>query len=275
MLDLTLARTYLPACVCIMKAGCLCLALALLRALATPVFNAHVFIALLLFMDRKFRQEYIFNSNTLAMFAFAAVVFNRGRVAGQSEEMPRGKEALGLVLNCMWVLCSLAALCQVERRFALFRYIAVQPLVVTSLFVALHSFVPLPPESEAFLVLRVFDFAALSIAWIYFVNVQHVSASTVHDCTECVVFFGHVLCTPPPVTACSTVITCLLLAYLRTRWPAHDEECHDSDLEAPPSEQPLQPPNSPNTEQRELEALFLEAKARVQNTAGPRMRTPG
>lgn len=95
MLDLSLAQTYVPVCLAVCKTGLLCTLLTLLHALGVPRFNANVAVALLLFVDRTQRREYILNSNTLAAFAFAGALFNEAR-AGPGGE---GKEALGLVLD--------------------------------------------------------------------------------------------------------------------------------------------------------------------------------
>lgn len=143
----------------------------------------------------------------------------------------------------------------------------------------LHSFVPLRPEADAYLFVRAFDFLALSVTWIYFVNVQNVSAGSVYECTECAVYFAHVLCTPVVVCSLSTVLCSALLVYLQratrpaepaSAAPPSDHVCH---VDSPTASEA---PDSPAAEKRRIEALFWEAKARAQAGAaapgGARMR---
>lgn len=270
MLDLSLARTYVPVCLCAGKTGALCALLSVLRAAGTPGFNAYVLLGVLLFVDRVSQREFIFNTNTIVSFVLFSVVFDDER---RAHARPGERRVLlGWVLNALWAALGFAALLRVQDRFSVFRYVAFRPLLAAAALLVVHSFVAPPPEPEAWTFVRVFDFITLSIAWIYFVNVERVSAHTVYDCTDCLVFFGHVLFTALPVAAAATAASCAALAVLRAAPPVPDEEMgapcseegSDGDAAAEP---PLEPPDDPD--QAALEALFHEAKARVGGAYDP------
>lgn len=307
MLDLSLARSYLPVCLCVAKMGTLCGLHSCLRLSGMAPFNVHVLLVVLLALDRCSSREFIFNTNTLTGFVFFSLVFNEGSSLPAALVDTR-KSILGFALDVMWGALAIACLLRVQDRLTVFRYVHFPPLALTGLFVIIHSFVKHPPEADAWTLLRVFDFGALSLVWIYFVNVENVSASTVYDCVHCFLLFGHVLFTSLPVTAVGTGLSCVLLAYLRvplaSRPPAADVEKHSpSDPGGEDSgdsvhgvpydaerayhtnnthhtsgtyrpESPGVPPAEPDEAQ--LHLLFREAKARMAagEPCGPRLRIP-
>lgn len=276
MIDLNLAASYVPVCFTVAKITLLGGALSALHQFGLPAFNAHCAVAAVLFLDHAARREYLFSSNALTGLVFAATVFNGGRAArGDGEQLvTRGKETLGVLLSAAWALASLAALYRPETRFPALRYVTPPPLAAGALFLVLHSFVYQAPEMEGHTLLRAFNFAALSIAWIYLIHVRELSPGTVYGCADCAPYFFHVLCVPFPVACVSTVAASALLLSLRTEHAAtatvhytdRDPETGPVPDTAPP---PSPPPLSPGAERRQLEALFQEAKARA---GGVRMR---
>lgn len=259
MLDLSLAETYVPGCACVAKTGLLCGLLSSLRLAGVPALNTYVLGAALLFVDRHLYVERIFSTNALTSFVLFAVAVEDGRSVPR-EEVDFRKGVLGLALGAYWAAVALGALMQVQTYFSVFRYVPFRPLPLSAVLLVVHSFLLHEREFDPWVCVRVASFLVLSLAWIYVVNARNICAHGVYDCTDCVVFFGHVLFTALPVAAVSVVLLAGALLYLRPRGdgaPAEDcKSASSTQSDAPP-------------EQSDIEALFHAARAQA------RQRTPG
>ena len=71
---MSLAHTYAPVCVCVAKIGTLCTLLYVLKGLGIPTFNVHVILGCLLFLDRTYYRERIFNTNVITAFVLFSVI---------------------------------------------------------------------------------------------------------------------------------------------------------------------------------------------------------
>jgi hypothetical protein len=85
MLDLSLAETYVPGCVCAAKAGVLCATLTVLRAAGVPAFQRHVLGATLLFLDRQRARERVLDTNAVACLVLFAAAYHDGRAAESAD----------------------------------------------------------------------------------------------------------------------------------------------------------------------------------------------
>lgn len=217
MIDLNLAKSYVPACVCVAKVTILCIIRTSLNALGMHNFNIFVLLAVLLFFDRKLYHEYIFNTNTLACFVLFAIVFDEARVTyGVVDE---GKQVAGIVLNVMWVLISVLALYHSLYPIAAMQYVFFQPFVLSGFFMFMHSFVLCYQDASIWLYLRIVNFVLLSVFWTYFVDIYHIASTEVRDCSDCILYFGTILFTYIPISVISTLLlmACLVLATRSSR----------------------------------------------------------
>lgn len=205
MLDLSLARTYVPLCLCFAKSLGVWAAAVALRAAGVPAVSVFVALAAALFAERAAHREFIFDTNALAGFVLFALVVDAARVTDAGDADAARRAPIALALDAVWAVSGLAALLRVNERFTLFRYVPFHPLCFGAVCLVLHSFLRHTPEHEAWMMLRVFNFSALSVVWIYCVNLQSVCAARVHDCVDCCVFFGAVLFAAPAAAVLATV----------------------------------------------------------------------
>lgn len=211
MLDLSLAETYVPGCVCAAKAVLLCLWLGMLRVTGIPAFNTHVIGAVMLLLDRRRGRERVVDSNAFACFVLFAVAYRDGRSVSPADVDPR-RAILGVALDVYWAAIGAAALARLQTRLSVFRYVPFHPLPLCAVLLASQAFLGQAPELELWTTVRVFVFAALSMMWVYRVNAPHMSPEAALGCTDCVIFFGSVLFTVLPVAAASTLAFFVVLA---------------------------------------------------------------
>jgi hypothetical protein len=267
MLDLSLAETYVPGCVCAAKAVLLCLWVGVLRVAGVPSFNAHVLGAVLLLLDRRRGAERVVDSNSFACFVLFAIAFRDGRAVAPADVDPR-RAVLGVALDVYWAAIGGAALVRVETRLSVFRYVPFRPLALCAVLLASQSFLGQAPELELWTAVRVFVFVALSMLWVYLANARHMSPEAALGCTECAVFFGSVLFTALPVAAVSTLA--FLAAIARGDSTPPDETCPDElrPLAPPPAAAPEPVRAEPEPD---IEAVFRTAREQ----AGCRSRASG
>jgi hypothetical protein len=228
MLDLSLARTYVPLCLCFAKSLGVWVFCTTLRAAGTPPASVFVAAAAALFAERAAHNEYIFDTNAIASFVLFALAVDATRVADALDSASERRLPVALALNVVWAAAGIAALLRVHERVAFFRYVPFRPLPFGAVCLVLHSFLRHGPEHETWMMLRVFNFSALSVVWIYCVNLQGVCAARVYDCVDCCVFFGSVLFSEPPTAVLATVAAAAVLLHQRPRPPPES----DSDTEA-------------------------------------------
>lgn len=227
MIDLSLARSYLPVCVCFFKIALLCLLLSLLRGIEVPPFNIHLLLAILLYLDRCLYKEFIFSTNTLTSFVLFAIIFDHERITHTHKD--NKKTTAGIVLNLMWACITFLAMYHRKKEIITFKYIPFHPLILSSAFLFVHSFIYHLPEVEMWLFLRIFDFMVLCIGWIYFVDVQNASNVSIYDCTDVIIYFGIVLFTSITISSIYSIICCVFFLY--TKRSGRQISGHESDSE--------------------------------------------
>lgn len=220
MLDLRLAHTYAPVCVCLIKIGCMCSLLYSLTAVGIPAFNVHVILGCLLFIDRSYYKERIFNTNAFSAFVLFAVILNHERhshnqlAVGREEQ----KTPIYVCLNIMWVVVGMLALVKADSRLHVLRLFRFNPLVTACVMLVVHSFMFYESETEVLMFSRVFGFLVLSMIWIYLFHARHMRADHVYNATECFVQFSHVLFTHAAVSLASTVAVCVMFVIMHGKF---------------------------------------------------------
>lgn len=285
MLDLALARSYVPLCLCCAKVYGLCILIVALRSCELPYVNIFAVAASLLFVDRVSNEPYVFDTNSLTCFVFATRVLDAARTVPPGE-VPEGKPAIRLALDIVWSVVAFGALVRAPERFAFFRYVPFRPTWLSAGMFALQSFLSHEPEVDGWVFLRVFNFLGLCMVWMYLVNVRQLSARTVYDGTECMVLFGHVLLMSLPVMAGATLFSCAAIPHLwqhpsergGTDSEREDTKLCSSDTSDHPSGEPYAEEEvdveAGGDDMAKLEALFREAKQRAleEHGGGARMR---
>ena len=238
-INLALARSYGPVCVCLLLVSLTCLAVVLLRFAGMESMPSYTIVACLLFFDNANRRHFIFNANFLPFFVLVSMIFNDNRAFGLSSDVRR--VTVGVVLNIIWSFLSVMAVLQWETRFSVFRYVPISNLLVFCFFLCVHSFVYHPSEVEFVILLRACDFTILSITWMYLFCSGKMFFDSIFDCTPCVVQFGCLLFTAPVISFVTTVVF-VIIFFAMTRntqqcqgWcpvaTTPDTYDHDSDIE--------------------------------------------
>jgi hypothetical protein len=119
----------------------------------------------------------------------------------------------GIVLNVMWVLISVLALKHSQYPIAAMQYVLFQPFVLSGFFMFMHSFVLCYHDASIWLYLRIFNFVMLSVFWTYFVDIYHIAATEVRDCSDCILYLGTILFTYIPISVISTLLLMACLVY--------------------------------------------------------------
>lgn len=215
MLDLNLAHTYAPVCVCVAKIGTLCALLYALKGLGIPAFNVHVILGCLLFLDRTYYKERIFNTNVMTAFVLFSVILNTERNIHNAEEIR--PTPLLVFSNAIWGLVGVLALLRAHARVDCLKAMRFNPLLAASVMLVLHSFLFWPKESEVLVMCRIFDFFVLSTSWIYLFNARAMKPNEVYNATDCIVQFGHVLFTSLVASALFTTVFFIIFFLMSRR----------------------------------------------------------
>ena len=238
-INLTLARSYSPVCVCFFLVLFTYLMLTFLHLSGVPAVPSYTIVASVLFVDNATRNHFIFNVDCIPFFVLVSMAINEGRARTAVPDIR--KAAVGITLNVMWSVVSVLAVLRWETRFSVFRYVPMSNLWVFVFFICVHSFVYHPFETDFIIFLRVFDFTVLCIAWMYLFHVKKMSVKSVFDCTLCIIQFGSLLFTSPVVAFLQTVVMCVVFFFMSKTAAGcegvflsstQDDLCeHDSDIE--------------------------------------------
>ena len=171
-IDLTLAVNYIPAVVCLGKAGLIAFCLSIIHP--GSHLGGFVVFAMLLNLDRAVSCARIFDENALQLCILASWVVNFLRASSEAPAL------LNPVVSALWVGFSLGLVAEprvVQEAFVLYGQGAggvfrkLLPGIVSSVMVGLLSLTPLPGEAGVIKSARTMGFAGLCVAWVYVVSV--------------------------------------------------------------------------------------------------------
>ena len=192
MLDLSLAKSYMPICYCVYKTMVLVGFLAFLWPMVGYNFQAYVLTGCFLYADRVLAVEHIFNGNTLVLAVFFSIFLNQQRAKIVESE---GQFVVSLMANALWVLFSGLMLFRADLYFSVFSYLHVDCLLCSICLSVLHCFIRLEEEPIVWVVVRASLFIIVSVSWMYIVNARYMNCGTVFDSIQCVTQFSSILFT--------------------------------------------------------------------------------
>jgi hypothetical protein len=212
VVDLQLARAYVPICWCL-----LALSAALMLVFLSPVADhlraLHwVLVAVAACVWRQVVPERIFAGSSLLSFVAAASVLNEFRAlrAAVAVEPWRGVMPVLWLLQFAYSNAPLVLRAELDVRWM---------WVVWAVTIALCAHTtPPPPEPWFADAVRVAAFVLCSIVWLYTAQAASLSYTRTNDCTACWLRFASLLFLPTPASAlllCATVVVCVLP---RGRW---------------------------------------------------------
>jgi hypothetical protein len=185
-----------------------------LKGLGVPAFNVHVILGCLLFIDRTYYRERIFNTNVITAFVLFSAILNTERNAHNTEELRL--TPVVVFSNAIWNVVGVLALLRAHVRVRCLRAAQFNPLIAACVLLVVHSFLYWPRENEVLLVCRIFDFFLLTVTWIYLFNAHVMKPNEVYNATDCIVQFGHVLFTGLVASGLATVVY-LAIFFLMSR----------------------------------------------------------
>ena len=207
VVDLQLARAYVPICWCLLALGA-----ALMLVFLSPVTD-HLralhwaLVAVGACVWRQVAPERIFAGSSLLSFVAAASVLNEFRAlrAGVAIEPWRGVMPVLWLLQFAYSNAPLLLRAELDVRWMWVTWAATIALCA-------HT-APPPPEPWFADAVRAVAFVLCSIVWLYTAQAASLSYARTNDCTACWLRFASVLFLPTPASAlllCATDVVCVV-----------------------------------------------------------------
>ena len=168
--DLTLAINYIPACACVIKTMAILMIINIISA--GHEIGGYTIICSVLYLDRLFTYNNIFDGNSILIAVFFSNVINSVRATNTHNAMPF---ALFMV-NMTWTACCVYMIIEpphlkriFERRHRM--YHAMPAILMVSMISSMLLF-HMEPDSPGVKITRGLSFTILALAWIYIVGVH-------------------------------------------------------------------------------------------------------
>ena len=175
VVDLSLAVNYVPACLCLCKVVGLEMLFSFLLPLDDDFVECFTVAFTLLWVDRVFAKDHIFDSSCILFCVYFARIFSAVRAVEGATGVASGGVMYAL-LCIVWMLCCLVLSYEppqlsrwFERRSQAHRAL---PTGVTVAAVNLFLFFSADQEGPVISFSRGICFAATCVAWVYIVGVQ-------------------------------------------------------------------------------------------------------
>jgi hypothetical protein len=204
-IDLALASSYAPACLCIVKVVLLLATHSIMTFLGVESINVFFMLLCVMYIDKCLYDVYIIDSNACALCVLAAVACNVFRLENDSllDEVPHAS-----VIGLLWSVFALIITTGVPLGAKRLQQDVVQ-LVPTTMFFILHTFTHIEHFNDLDAWCRGVGFLLLCVVWVYTLNIEELRKARGKSLLPCVIRFTPVLFIHLPV-AClfffSTVV---------------------------------------------------------------------
>lgn len=168
--DLKLAINYIPACACLIKTTAILMIIGIIHP--GHEIGGYTILCSVLYLDRLFTYNYIFDGNSILLAVFFSNVVNTVKTTNSQDAMPF---ALFLV-NMAWISCCIYMIIEPPHLKRIFErkhrmYHAMPAILMVSMITSMLMF-HMDAESAGMKIARGVSFAILSLAWIYIVGIH-------------------------------------------------------------------------------------------------------
>lgn len=213
MLDLTLARTYTPACMLILKSCGWVSVVVLLRLLHMGLFHAYVIAFCMLYVIGRVHKECVIDTNGICGTCLFALAFNDIRNTLESDDK---KYMIVVILDCIWVGMNVSFTMHLHRYFSVFNYIHIYPYIITCIMICVHSFIHLSTEETMFHLSRVANFIILVLLWVYVIQANYLNGKSIVSIYDVIDCFGSVLFVEHWISVVAMIILTALIFFLQS-----------------------------------------------------------
>jgi hypothetical protein len=216
-IDLALASSYAPACLCIVKVVALLATHSILSYIGVESINVFFMILAVMYIDRCMYDVYIIDSNACALCVLTAVACNVFRSENETllDEIPHAS-----VIGIFWGVYALIITIGVPWGVWKLRNDVIQ-LIPTTLFFVLHTFTHMQHFSDLDAWCRGVAFLLVCVVWVYTLNIEELRKARGKSLLPCVVRFSPVLFIHIPVACLFFLSTVVAIT-----WKLHKTLCH-------------------------------------------------
>ena len=233
--DMSLASSYLPGIFAMLKVFVLFSMLNVMQKLGMHIDQAIIVCAACLYIDRCISLRYILDTSSCALCVLISVCVNASRIGVEGEP-----GVVNISVSIAWAVVSTLIMCDAHQ--SLLRTVQITGIVhlLTSSFCAVHGFLAVDVEIDAVAYLRGVCFTALSILWIYTLNLRERRANGNDSFSSCVDRFALVLVADAYVSGVYVLISFILVmwryrvAYMPTHVAAGHSQSGDVVCEVAP-----------------------------------------
>ena len=212
-IDLALASSYAPACLCVVKVVALLATHSILSYIGVESINVFFMILSVMYIDRCMYDVYIIDSNACALCVLTGVACNVFRCANETllDEVPYAS-----VIGTFWGVYAL--IITVGVRLGVWKlWTEVVQLIPTTLFFILHTFTHIEHFSDLDAWCRGVSFLLMCVVWVYTLNIEELRKARGKSLLPCVVRFSPVLFVHIPVACLFFIATVVAIT-----WNVHE-----------------------------------------------------
>ncbi|KAJ1465988.1 hypothetical protein T484DRAFT_1757010 [Baffinella frigidus] len=206
--DMSLASSYLPGIYAMLKVLVLLSMLSLMQKLGMHIDQAIIVCAACLYIDRCTSLRYILDTGACALCVLISVCVNASRIGISGEP-----GLVNMSVSVAWVVFSVLILCDAHQ--PILRNVQITGIVhlLTSSFCAVHGFLSLDVEIDAVAYIRGVCFTALSVLWIYTLNLRERRANCNDSFSSCVDRFAVILVADAYVSGVYMALACVVIIW--------------------------------------------------------------
>jgi hypothetical protein len=208
-IDLALASSYAPACLCIVKVVTLLATHSIMSYIGVESINVFFILLAVMYIDRCMYDIYIIDSNACALCVLAAVACNVFRTENDTllDEVPHAS-----VIGIFWAVYALIITVGVPWSAWRLRNDVVQ-LIPTTLFFVLLTFTHIEHFSDLDAWCRGIAFLLVCVVWVYTLNIDELRKARGKSLLPCVLRFSPVLFIHLPVACLFFIATVVAIAW--------------------------------------------------------------
>ncbi len=197
-IDLKLAKSYQPAITCLMKQSMILILFFSMSHAHVGLYSFFVVVGTLLYLDRCFTRELVFDTNACSFFTVVSMLINYNRALmfvhkGQPSAVMQSVGNIAWTVYAISVQVFMCKLTKDQPKGESHQNLMNIRILVTSMFVLIHAHISQETDSEFLVIARVVFFTGLCITWIYQLDVKRLKTYMPEPYSPHVVRFAPIL----------------------------------------------------------------------------------